>query len=284
VAAKSKPQVNVTAERDPTQVVEGLWWVGRGPWGMLPALTSVGDANIWLIRGEKFDVLVDVGGGPSLAPLEGRIRQAGGDPRRVREIWLTHSHYDHTCNAARWLAKYPRARCVMSATAAEFFRRRDLRLTGMAMFPGLKYQIPRRLSAVRTGNVLECPPYRFRAVELPGHTPDCVGFRGLIAGVDAMFTGDAIIGDQGAVRGSIGWLDGLWLSDVRVYQRTLQKVAGDPPGLILPGHGVPHYGPAAKRSLRNCVRRIGKLLAIPNLPSMMPLFPPDAEVADWKKK
>jgi glyoxylase-like metal-dependent hydrolase (beta-lactamase superfamily II) len=120
-------------------------------------------------------------------------------------------------------------------------------------------------------------------VELPGHTPDSIGFRGKMGGVDVMISGDAIIGDQGAIPGSIGWLDGLWLSDVETYERTLKKAAADPPDLILPGHGRPHYGAAARRSLRNCVWRIGKLLAIPNLPSMLPIFRPEAEKEDWDK-
>ncbi|MFB3892200.1 MAG: MBL fold metallo-hydrolase [Phycisphaerae bacterium] len=266
----SKPDVNVRAEKRVTEIAPSIWWVGRGGWGDLPALTEQ-DCNVFLVRGDEFDVLVDIGAAPSLWQLERNIRAAGSEPARIGEIWITHSHFDHFGNAAKWVKRHPRTVVRLSAVGVDFLKRRDLRLTGTRMYPAYKFLAPRRLKGVKAGDVLRCPPFKFSVVELPGHTPDCVGFRGDVSGLDVMFTGDAIVGDQATVRGGVGWLDGLWLSDVKEYERMLMREAKHPPGLILPGHGVPSYGPAVGRSIRNCLWRIRKLLAIPALGSMLPI-------------
>ncbi len=262
---------NVKAEGSVSAITESIWWVGRGAWGGLPALTT-GGSNVFLIRGERFDVLVDAGDGFGIRELERNIRRAGSDPFRVREIWMTHSHWDHLGNAAAWQRKYPHVAVRLSWQGVRYLKKKDYRLVGVPLNPSISFEPPGNVRPLRDGQALRCPPFEFRAVHLPGHTPDCVGFRGNVDGLDAMFTGDAIIGDQGPVRGVIGWLDGLWQSDIQTYERTIRAVLRNPPQLILPGHGVPSYGTAARRSLRNCLWRIRKILAIPHCPTTLPIF------------
>lgn len=269
--ARSCPQTKPTDE--PTLVLPSIAWVGRSAWGGLPPLTDGAGANIWLLRGSEFDVLIDAGfdfGEPQR--LHRNLRAVGSAPDRIGEIWLTHSHTDHSGGAIRWQRRYPRIRCRLAAIGCEFLRRGDLRLTGAPMDPKSRFNPPRRPVPVRDGDVLSCPPWRFKAVALPGHTPDCVGYRGEVDGWDVMFTGDAIIGDQGRVRGNVGWLDGLWLSDAPLYERTLAAANRRPPEVMLPGHGVPHAGASVRRSLRNCLWRLKQVNAIPSAPSMFPFY------------
>lgn len=261
----------VRPERAVSAVTKSICWVGRGNWGGLPALTT-GGSNVFLIRGDRFDVLVDAGDGYPIRQLETNIRRAGGEPARVREIWVTHSHWDHLGNAAAWQRKYPRAVVRLSVQGVRYLKRKDYRLVGAPLDPAITFEPPATVRPLRHGQALACPPHRLQVVHLPGHTPDCVGFRGTVDGLDVMFTGDAIIGDQGSARGVIGWLDGLWQSDAPIYEKTLRTVLRDPPQLILPGHGVPSYGLASRRSLRNCLWRIRKVLAIPNCPTTLPVF------------
>jgi glyoxylase-like metal-dependent hydrolase (beta-lactamase superfamily II) len=253
----------------------GIWWVARNAWGGHKPLTDTG-GNVYLIRGTNFDVMVDVGQ-RSMRQLERNIRLAGSEPSRVGEIWITHSHGDHFALAGPWQRKYPHVKVRLADVGRAFLRRGDLRLVGAALTPGEKFQRPQRLLGVREGQVLRCPPHEFCVVGLPGHTPDCIGFRGTVAGLDVMFTGDAIIGDQGPVRGNVGWLDGLWLSDAFEYRRMLRAMVKNPPQVFLPGHGVSHAGPGARRSLRNCLWRIDRLLAIPHLGSMLPVVGKDED-------
>ncbi len=264
-----KPNVEVTGK--PTQVLGGLWWIGRGQWGGLPLLTDPGDSNIYLLVGGGRCVLIDSGQGPPAA-LERRMRHAGVRASDVAEIWITHSHWDHFAGAALWQSKHPRCKVRIARRAVQMLRRGDQRLIGGAIAGKGPMPVPRRLAAVDDGDRLACPPYEFAAVALPGHTPDCTGFRGVVDGVDCLFSGDAIIGDQVVGNGVIGWLDGLWLSDVPSYRRTLEKAATKPPGLLLPGHGRPIAGAAVARSIRNCRNRLAQLMDIPHLQSMLPVF------------
>lgn len=259
------------AHPKPSAILPSVCWIGRNEWGGLPALTASG-ANVFLIRGRESDVLVDTGHGNILPQLERNIRYVGGEAGRVAEIWMTHSHWDHSGLAAQWQRKHPHVRVRMSAIGARFIRRGDLRLVGCPIDRRARFSAPVRIEPLHEGDILQCPPHEFTVVGLGGHTPDCVGYRGVVDGIDMMFSGDAIIGEQGNVHGNIGWLDGLWQSDVHDYRKTLQKVIADCPKLIIPGHGVPNFGSVARRGVRNCLRRLEKLLAIKDLSGMMPVF------------
>jgi glyoxylase-like metal-dependent hydrolase (beta-lactamase superfamily II) len=263
---------DTTAYPHPSPITPSLWWVGRGDWGGLPPLTDLGDCNIYLVKGDEFDVLIDCGRGPSVRALERSLGRAGSEPARVREIWMTHSHLDHFLRAAPWTARHPQTQVRISQVALEYFARRDYRLVSQAFFsPRSRCRLPEGIEPLEEGSILSCPPFELTVLELPGHTPDQLGFGGRIDGCDVLFSGDAAIGDQNGIEGVIGWLDGYWHSSVAACQKSLARLAADPPELLLPGHGRPHYGDSARRSLENCLTRIERLDALPDLGFMLPI-------------
>lgn len=252
-------------------VLPSVWWVGRGAWCHVPALMSQSGCNVWMINGRDFDVLVDAGMDADTKKLEACLRAAGHDPKRIREIWITHSHTDHIIGAYAWTRKSPKLRVRVPRMTLDYIRRGDYRLVGIG-FPGspTAFTPPKRMIPFDPGATLACPPYRFKVIPLPGHIPDHVGFRGRMHGLDVFFTGDAIIGDQDTARGVVGWLDGYWRSSVKTYVKTMEAVRKNPPDLFLGGHGVPHFGPSARRSIHNCEKRLKQMAAINALGSMVP--------------
>ena len=120
-------RIDTAAHETPNAITDSIWWVGRSGWGGLPALTHATDCNIYLLKGESFDVLIDAGGNASVRKLERNVRLAGSDPDRVGEIWCTHSHLDHFVGAGHWIARHPRTRCRISHVAARFLRNGDER-------------------------------------------------------------------------------------------------------------------------------------------------------------
>jgi glyoxylase-like metal-dependent hydrolase (beta-lactamase superfamily II) len=269
--APSTSVPDTAAHPYPSAITPTIGWVGRGDWGGLPSLTSQGDCNIYLLKGAEFDVLIDCGQGSSLRRLEQNLRAVGSDPERVRETWLTHSRLDHFLRAASWTLRYPETVVRISRVALKYFAHRDYRLVSHAFFsPSLRFRLPKRLVALEAASVLCCPPFELAVEELPGHTPDQLGFRGRVDGMEVLLSGDAAIGDQNEIEGVIGWLDGYWHTSVTAYRQTLADLASRPPDLLLPGQGRPHFGPAADQSLRNCLRRIERLAAFPDLGYTVP--------------
>lgn len=266
-------KIDCVAHEEPSAILPSLWWVGRGRWGGLPALTKDGDCNIFLLKGKAFDVLVDCGCSGPVSGLEDNIRRAGSDPSRVREIWMTHSHYDHFAGADWWTRRHPRTVCRLSHIAADFLARKNYQLLGVFHpVPPADFKAPQRLRTFRDGDRLHCSPVSLTVEERPGHTPDAVCFRGVIDGVKALFTGDVAFGDQHGAKGRLGWIDGYWLSNIPAYRETLAQLAKRPPDLLLPGHGLPHAGASAKRSLANCLRRIEALVSSEHVAFMGPFW------------
>ena len=111
-------------------------------------------------------------------------------------------------------------------------------------------------------------------LELPGHTPDCLGWLMAVGGKRLLFSGDAAIGDQGKTRGCIGWLDVHWGSDLTAFARTLGRLCRRRIDVLCPGHGLPIVGRAkVARSLRHCRERLARFRRFTQLGSMTPLQP-----------
>jgi glyoxylase-like metal-dependent hydrolase (beta-lactamase superfamily II) len=73
------------------------------------------DFFVWLLRGPDQEILVDTGFGPEVAAKRGRriarpvdeaLRSLGSRPESIREVIITHLHYDHAGN----LDLFPNAR------------------------------------------------------------------------------------------------------------------------------------------------------------------------------
>ena len=265
------------AHNRPHAITPSIWWIGRSGWGGLPELTYPWDCNIYLLKGDKFDVLIDCGGG-AIDKLEKNIRTAGSSPSRIREIWLTHMHGDHFLGAGQWAKKYPQTICRISRISIDYFRKKNYRLIDGArpLSPGTLH-VPRRLMPLQAGSVLKCAPFEFSVEETPGHVPDALSFRGKVDGSRTLVSGDTVIGDQFfgvKQKGVVGWIDGAWLSSVRDVHKSLVKLAAKSKStdLILPGHGRPQAGKAAASSLKNCVGRIERLMANPDFFNIGPYY------------
>ncbi|WP_287743429.1 N-acyl homoserine lactonase family protein [Methylobacterium sp.] len=86
-----------------------LFWPEGDPHAAMPL-----DYFVWVVRNAARTVLVDTGFGPEAAAARGRtllvhpaegLRALGVDPEAVRDVIITHLHYDHAGN----LAAFPNA-------------------------------------------------------------------------------------------------------------------------------------------------------------------------------
>jgi hydroxyacylglutathione hydrolase len=244
-------------------IIDQVSLVGCGSWHGMKAWSRGSSCNTWLIDGGSELALVDAGEPEAVPDVWANIQALGLDPRKIGKVLLTHCHGDH------------------SAGIAELLRRVDAKVYGHALAretlagrPGIYkagFHPPEHVNApvhelVREGDNIHVGDVELTVLELPGHTPDSLGFALPLSAGMGCFTGDSAIGDQPMHKGVIGWLDYHWSPKLTDFLRTLKRLQAMKLGAIMSGHGNPHLTPESVAvSMANCIAGLERLLAVPEL-------------------
>ncbi len=128
--------------------------------------------SAWLITSPKGHVLIDTLYGPFTEPMLDHIRQLGFDPKDIRQVVITHGHFDHAGGAARLKAALPQARFAMTAEgwreAAEAAAQTVGRPNEWAMID--------KDMVLADAQVLQVGDVKLQAFETPGHTMGTASF------------------------------------------------------------------------------------------------------------
>ncbi len=128
--------------------------------------------SAWLITSPKGHVLIDALYGPYTEPMLDNIRKLGFDPKDIKQVVLTHGHFDHAGGAATLKTALPGARFAMTAEgwreAAEAAAQSAARSDRWSMIdPDI---------VLTDGQVLQVGDIGLQAFETPGHTMGTVSF------------------------------------------------------------------------------------------------------------
>ena len=259
--------------REIDRLADGVWWVGNGGWGQSRLLSKPGDCNVYLVEAGSGLVLVDTGSGPDAAEIFANIEAAGFSPKDISAILLTHAHGDHSGGAA-WIRGMTGAAVYSGAVTARALATPEVNMIGglkpFERFVVTPFAVDTYLSDEAD---FEIGDVRFKAFFTPGHTIDSLCYLAEVKGRRILFAGDTVIGNQrrgdileGRVfKGMLGWLDGHWSAPLTTYQASLKRLIDLEPGLLLPGHGVPHDAPTAVDAMQCGIRNIQKVLDDPDL-------------------
>ena len=254
------------------EVVPGIWLVGCGSWGGFNEILSAeGSSNVFLAGGEGEFILIDAGTAGAVDALLENCESVGASPRSIKTVILTHSHGDHASGAQLLVdktgAKLAASDIVARALGGDAKAASALNMRSDGREPPLRVDI-----VLGEGDTVAAGPWTLSAMLTPGHIPGSVTLAGKVGGLEALFTGDSAIGDQGRMKGVVGWLDGHWGSNPHHMLASIAKMRRRKADLLLPGHGLPIVGKRSVGvSLNHCARRLKRLLAIPDLGSMMML-------------
>lgn len=257
------------------RVSEKVWWVGNGGWGGTPKLSKPGDCNVYLLDGGDELALVDAGGATSNRQILANVRGAGFEARKIRWIFLTHAHQDHSQGAA-WFRKQTGGRIAAGRVTARALQQPErLLIGGMQPFSKFAFEPVRVDRVLEDGDVVSVGDIRVKVVYTPGHTLDAVCFVARARGEKVLFSGDTLVGNQpradfGRVfRGMLGWLDGHWSTSITRYIKTLKRLRLVRPDVTLPGHGIPNDGLTTRDAIAS---GIGNLKRIIDNPETMIMF------------
>ncbi len=182
------------------------------------------DSNMFYINNE---ILIDCGSGFFLKETLEQMEEYGIDPKKIKTIIITHSHFDHCGGAGEW-------KKITGAKILVHEKDREALETGkgiMAEEFGLEYKPVKADKILKEGDKIKTGKYEFTVMHTPGHTPGGICLwdernRLLISG-DTLF------------------LDGVGRSDLyggdeKELKKSLQKIKklGDI-DVLLPGHGTP---------------------------------------------
>jgi hydroxyacylglutathione hydrolase len=168
-------------------------------------------------------VLIDAPGGiaEKIAPL---LVQEGC---KLRELWLTHGHWDHTQDAARVKRELA---VTVSAHRADQALIETPDVMSAFLMPGLKLEPVKVDRWVDAGERLTALGRDFEVRHVPGHCPGNVMF--YVASMKAAFVGDALF------NGGVGRWD-LPGGDFETLARSIREQIYTLPDdtVVLPGHG-----------------------------------------------
>lgn len=128
--------------------------------------------SAWLITSPTGHVLIDTLYGPFTAPMLDNIRQLGFDPQDIRQVVITHGHFDHAGGAATLKAALPQARFAMTS---EGWREAAESAAESATRPNRWTMIDKDI-VLSDGQVLQVGDIRLQAFETPGHTMGTASF------------------------------------------------------------------------------------------------------------
>jgi glyoxylase-like metal-dependent hydrolase (beta-lactamase superfamily II) len=229
--------------RSPIMIAPGIYLLG----GLVPSAAYVLETQDGL-------VLVDAGLDSQARQLRAQMGELGLDWRRVRAIFLTHVHGDHSGGAA-WLRAKTGAKVYAGDGDVSVLQAGQPREAFFSTFH-MPDQTPHATVvdvALKGGELLSFGDLRIRCLATPGHTPGSICYLLERKNLRALFAGDVIMmmrGDrvpQGELGKPLGtysaYLAPRYRGDVHASLASLRMLRTLPvPDFVLPGHPRADHG------------------------------------------
>ena len=219
------------------RVSRSIHLAGSGAAGF--SLTHPLDCNAWLIETEDGLLLFDTGAGVDPDAVIAEMSAGGADPSRLRHIFLTHAHADHSGGTATLIERFTGVTLHAGAKAADRMASQDERRINLdsarrfGVYPP-EYQwrgvtvdsILRNTDVVRIGGVT------VQLLETPGHSDDHCSYTVDVGGSSLLIAGDAVF------EGGRVIIQDIPDCNVSALLDSIRRLSGLEFQSFLPGHGA----------------------------------------------
>jgi len=227
-------------------------------------MTHPNDCNVYAVGcGQEF-VLIDAGVGKETEGLLASLAVDGIDTGMVRNLFLTHSHLDHSGGAYQ-LRKELGLQVWTSAECAKALGTGDERAISLDVakragiypedFEFSSCAVDRVLADGERFSMGEC---EVEIIATPGHSHDMLNYLFCTPRETLLFSGDTLF-----FGGKI-LLSNVYDCNVRDYVDSLRKLARRPFDALFPGHGL-WAVQRATTHLKTALDALDRLLLPPNL-------------------
>jgi glyoxylase-like metal-dependent hydrolase (beta-lactamase superfamily II) len=177
------------------------------------------DSNIYLIG----NTLIDTGTGFNFTRLYSILKSLKSGFDNIGQIINTHAHFDHIGGNGYFM----KALIAIHEKDAPVLAAGDVKLAMVDYFDGrLKAKPPDII--LKDGQKIKVGNHNFEIIHTPGHTPGSICLWESSTGI--LFTGDTVF-ENGLGRTDIPG------GDPAALARSVEKLSGLKPKIILPGHG-----------------------------------------------
>ena len=182
------------------------------------------DSNIYLILGEE-TTIIDCGTGLYNSEVNSNIKNIV-DPENIKQIILTHEHYDH-CGGVKDIFNLTgkKAKVISHFNASEKIEKGESQFA--KMLGGVMPKMPIDIK-LNDGEEIQIGDEKFQVLHTPGHTPGCICLY-------HAFSKSLISGDTVFSNGSFGRYD-FPGGNLQQLKNSINRLAGLDVENLYPGH------------------------------------------------
>ncbi len=216
------------------KILDDVYLVGGGIYGI--GISSRLDCNVFLIDGGSESALIDSGVGADTEQLIRNIERERLDVGKVRKLFLTHAHLDHSGGAAD-LKKQLNLEIYLSAVEAPFLETGDEEAIGLRkaktakVYPQTYGLRPAAVDhPLRGEEEAHVGKYSLRCIPTPGHSKGSMCY--LVQGHERriLFVGDTVF------QGGCLALQNLPDSSLVDYAKGIERISEIAVDCLLPSH------------------------------------------------
>ncbi|MEM1524952.1 MAG: MBL fold metallo-hydrolase [Nitrososphaerales archaeon] len=190
--------------------------------------TNLLNCNVYLINGDKGLTLIDSGAGLDKSVIES-IKDCGFDPKNIKLIINTHSHWDHA-RGNKDIKDISNCKIAIHKLGVDILERGSWSYN-------LKFEPVKVDIELKDGDKINIGKYDIQVIHTPGHTNDSICLLMEYNGRKILFSGDTIL-----AWGLLGMTN--FKTDFKIYKDSLERIKNLKIDVLLPGHGIFIYSDA----------------------------------------